>query len=144
MKRHEAIAPLSRDHHGALILAHLLKKNAPLYKGLPANTKDKIEYAQQQFEMHIKKHFQQEEMILDKLRGVHEDIDKLSEEIRQEHQHLTNLFNELNTAPDREEAMDLLGETLKTHIRKEERVLFPLLQQHCTEEMLDWIYMLLH
>lgn len=144
MKRHEAIAPLSRDHHGALILAHLLKKNAPLYRRLPANTKDKIEYAQQQFEADIKKHFQQEEMILDKLKGLHEDIDKLSEEIRQEHRQLTILFHTLHTASAAEETMDILGATLEAHIRKEERVLFPLLQQHCNEEMLNWIFMLLH
>ena len=35
MKRHEALAPLSREHHGTLILAQLLKKGAPVYKGLP-------------------------------------------------------------------------------------------------------------
>ena len=144
MNRHEAIAPLSRDHHGSLILARLLKKNAPLYKGLPENTKDKIEYAQQHFESHIKKHFLQEEMILDKLKGLHEHIDKLAEEIKQEHRQLADLFNTLHTATVPEDAMDLLGETLEDHIRKEERILFPLIQEHCNEEMLNGIYMLLH
>jgi hypothetical protein len=35
MKRHEALIPLSRDHHGTLILARLLRSDAPPYKGLP-------------------------------------------------------------------------------------------------------------
>jgi len=34
MKRHEALAPFSREHHGALILAQVMKKGAPAYKGI--------------------------------------------------------------------------------------------------------------
>ncbi len=144
MQRHEAIAPLSRDHHGSLILARLLRKNAPVYKGLPDNAKDKIEYAQQQFETHIKKHFQQEEMMLDKLTGMHKTINKLAEEIRQEHRQLINQFNTLHSALIVEDAMDALGSALEDHIRKEERILFPLLQEHCNDEMLNEIHILLH
>ena len=67
MKRHEALAPLSREHHNTLMLAQLLKKDAPVYKGLPANVKDKAVYALQQFEEMIKDHFQQEEIIFEKI-----------------------------------------------------------------------------
>ncbi len=144
MKRHEAIAPLSRDHHGTLLLAQLLKQNAPIYRDLPDNTKDKAVYAQQQFAEHIKKHFEQEEKMLDKAKGIHKEIDKLSAEIRSEHGVLTDLFNKLSATSDLENTMDTLAIELENHIRKEERILFPLLQEYCSEELLHEIHVLLH
>jgi hemerythrin-like domain-containing protein len=144
MKRHEAIAPLSRDHHGSLILAQLLKLNAPKYAGLPDNAKDKAGYAQQQFEAHIKKHFQQEEIMLEKAKDIHPSIKNITEEINAEHNELRGLFQSLDTTDELENTMNKLGVALENHIRKEERVLFPLLQQHCSEALLQDIYELLH
>jgi hemerythrin-like domain-containing protein len=144
MKRHKAIAPLSRDHHGSLILAQLLKLNAPKYPGLPDNAKDKALYAQQQFEEHIKKHFQLEEIILDKVKDIHPSIKNLTEEIKAEHNELRGLFQSLDTTDELENTMNILGKALENHIRKEERILFPLLQQHCSEVLLQDIYELLH
>ena len=144
MKRHEALAPLSREHHSTLMLAQLLKKNAPVYKGLPTNAKDKAEYALQQFEAIIKNNFQQEEIILEKAKDCHADIKSLSEEIIKEHRQLTALFNSLSTAAEPEDVMDELATVLQNHIRKEERILFPLLQEHCPEELLQQIHNDLH
>ena len=47
MKRHPALIPLSREHHGALILARLIQKDAPPYKGLPLEINGKAVYAQE-------------------------------------------------------------------------------------------------
>ena len=144
MKRHEALAPLSREHHSTLMLAQLLKKNAPEYKGLPTNTKAKAAYALQQFDDIIKKHFQQEEIMLEKAKDCHADIKKLAEEIINEHRQLTALFNSLSTTTEPEDTMDELAKVLENHIRKEERVLFPMLEQHCSEELLQQIHIDLH
>lgn len=144
MKRHEALAPLSREHHNTLMLAQLLKKHAPEYKGLPVNNTDKARYALQQFEGIIKKHFEQEENILEKVKDCHANIKSVSAEIIQEHRQLTALFNSLNAATHVEDTMDKLANLLQDHIRKEERVLFPLLQEHCSEELLQQIYIDLH
>ena len=144
MKRHEALAPLSREHHGTLILAQLLKKNAPAYKGLPTNAAGKAAYALRQFEELIKKHFQQEENMLEKAKDCHDDIKNLAIEIILEHQQLTALFLSLNAASAPEDTMDRLANALENHIRKEERVLFPLLQQHCSEALLQQIHNDLH
>ncbi len=65
MKRDESIAPLSRDHHSTLILAQLLKRNAPVYHGLPTTVVDKINYAQEQFNSSIQHHFELEERMLE-------------------------------------------------------------------------------
>ncbi|HNU89159.1 MAG TPA: hemerythrin domain-containing protein [Ferruginibacter sp.] len=144
MKRIEALAPLSRDHHGSLILAQLLKKGAPAYNGLPHTVEGKIAYARQLFGKEIKEHFRKEELVLDKAKDCHEAIGRISEEIKAEHKELTALFLSLDTVSDAEIKMDELGNKLEEHIRKEERVLFPLLQQYCPEELLLQIHRVLH
>jgi hemerythrin-like domain-containing protein len=144
MKRDEAIAPLSRDHHSTLILAQLLKRNAPVYTGLPTTVADKVTYAQEQFTRSIQHHFEQEELMLDLTEGCHPEIDALAGEIKNEHRQLTALFNAVATADHPEQTMDTLANALQEHIRKEERVLFPLLQQHCTESLLQQVHKLLH
>jgi iron-sulfur cluster repair protein YtfE (RIC family) len=144
MKRDEALAPLSRDHHGSLILAQLLKKDAPVYRELPTEPWDKAKYAQQQFEEHIKNHFHKEEEMLDRVKGCHQEVTILAEEIRNEHQQLAALFSSLTNSTDLVNTLDKLAVTLQDHIRKEERVLFPLLQQYCSAEQLQEIHELLH
>lgn len=144
MKRTEALAPLSRDHHHSLILAQLLKKGAPAYKGLPDTMEGKIVYAKQQFEKEIKDHFDKEELVLDKAKGCNEAIERLSEEIKNEHRELAGLFCSLDSAADPGNVMDVLGKKLEAHIRKEERVLFPLLQEYCQGDVLQQIHDVLH
>ncbi len=144
MKRIEALAPLSRDHHGSLILAQLLKKGAPAYKGLPDTVEGKIAYARNLFGHEIKEHFRKEELVLDKATGCHETIGRISEEIKAEHKELAALFLSLDTGSVPEIKMDELGNKLEQHIRKEERVLFPLLQQYCPAELMGQIHTVLH
>jgi iron-sulfur cluster repair protein YtfE (RIC family) len=144
MKRHEAIAPLSRDHHASLILAQLLKKNAPVYKGLPDKIADKVKYAQELFKNSMKKHFEQEEAMLDLVKGCNAEINTISGEIKTEHKEITALFQSLETAADLKNAMDTLAGALEKHIRKEERILFPLLQLCCSDEQLLEVHKLLH
>jgi hemerythrin-like domain-containing protein len=137
MKRHESLAPLSRDHHGALILAQLLKRNAPIYKGLPATITDKAEYAVTMYHNDLKKHFDKEELLLGKVSAFDPAIARLMEEIIEEHRILSTLFLSINNTTDQEAILNELGNTLDAHIRKEERVLFPLIQKHCPEELLQ-------
>jgi hemerythrin-like domain-containing protein len=139
MKRHEVLAPLSREHHDALILAQLLKKDAPAYKGLPQLSKDKAVYAVKFYRSNLKKHFLQEEEMLAKVKKYHNEIEKITTEIVNEHKQLTALFISLDKATNLEAAMDTLGKALESHVRKEERILFPLIQEHCTEEILNRI-----
>jgi iron-sulfur cluster repair protein YtfE (RIC family) len=137
MKRHESLAPLSREHHEALILAQLLKKNAPIYKGLPQLPADKARHALAFFNSHLKNHFQQEEGMLDKVMHCDRRIEEITREIIAEHEQLTLLFTSLADTADIEATMDELGRLLEQHIRKEERVLFPLIQELCPENILD-------
>ncbi|MBL0359163.1 MAG: hemerythrin domain-containing protein [Chitinophagaceae bacterium] len=133
MKRHESLAPLSREHHGALILAQLIKRGAPVYKGLPTTIDDKIDYAVDYYQTHLKKHFRQEEAMLEQVKATDSAIATMAEEIIAEHQMLEGFFLSLQDAADAEAALNVLGNELDAHIRKEERRLFPMIQKHCTE-----------
>ena len=140
MKRHEALAPLSRDHHEALILSQLLKKDAPFYKGLPISVEGKVNYASDFFENNLKDHFEKEERVFAMVKNIHpEKIGLLVSELIEEHHALSRLFSEIGAKENPIETMNRLGELLNSHIRKEERNLFPLLQEHCTEEILEKI-----
>lgn len=139
MKRHQNLAPLSREHHGALILARLLKKNAPDYKDLPALPEAKSVYAINYYHQYLMAHFKKEEQMLEMVKGYHGEITLLADEIIKEHHQLNALFTALNESAVSETALDILGTVLENHIRKEERVLFPLIQQYCPEAILETI-----
>lgn len=136
MKRHPALTPLSREHHSALILARLLQKDAPVYKGLPADTEGKAEYAFKFYKDELIEHFDEEEKVLKLINGVDPRLDLMSAEIFREHQQLHRLFNSINSHPDLPTHLDEIGRTLETHVRKEERELFPLIQEACTEDVM--------
>jgi len=137
MKRHEALAPLSREHHQALILAQLLKKNAPVYKGLPDLANEKANYATTFFNTDLKLHFVKEEAVFGLVMTVNLEIETLIKELIEEHRVLTALFHSLSEEVAHPvDTMNRLGELLDSHIRKEERVLFPLLQKYCTNDEL--------
>ena len=140
MKRHSSLAILSREHHGALILAQILKNGAPVYKGLPADLDGKAAYAIRFYKTELIKHFAEEEQaVIKKIRGVNADLDKLANEITEEHKELTSSFESIKNAKDLATHLDKLGWDLQKHIRKEEREFFPLIQELCDEILLSEI-----
>ena len=140
MKRHTSLQPLSRDHHDALILAQLLKVNAPGYKGLPSDRAGRIEYAMQLFEKHIAEHFDEEEKVIALSKNLDPELDRLNEQIIAEHGELRSLFKSLTAHSDPVQLNDL-GVQLENHIRKEERTWFPLLEKVADEELIRKIYL---
>ena len=137
MKRHTSLAPLSRQHHGALILSQLLKKAAPAYKGLPTDIKGKAAYALQFYHNDLLSHFAaEEEVILIKIKNVSPELDLISKEIIAEHNALKVLFTTISNNADMATHLNNIGVALDNHIRKEERVFFPLIQVSCSETLL--------
>lgn len=126
MKRHESLRPLSREHHSALILARLLRKDAPPYKGLPQSPEGKALYASELFSSQLIEHFQQEEKIFTTLTSFHPSISDMLATIRQEHQELIQLFSDLAAGNFNVDSLNELGLYLESHIRKEERSFFSL------------------
>ncbi len=137
MKRHPSLIPLSRDHHGSLILARLMQKNAPAYKGLPDTVDGKRDYAVELFNKDIRPHFEKEEKLYNSVFHYPELQAQLSA-IFSEHRELIRLFEGLKHKVDAE-ALHEAGTLLEKHIRTEERELFPLMEKVCTEdELLQW------
>lgn len=139
MKRHEALAPLSREHHEALILSRLLRKDAPAYKNLPVELGEKAQHALDMYNKSLQDHFLKEEKMLEVVKQYDAEIERITDEIIAEHRLLTNAFMALKVEDGLAEAMDTLGINLETHIRKEERILFPLVEKYCPEEILKTI-----
>lgn len=140
MKRHQSLAGLSREHHGGLILAQLLKKDAPVYKGLPTDEEGKAIYASGYYKDELEKHFEEEEQVLiKKIRGINSALDQVADEIVAEHAALRQLFKGLEIGAELSSQLDEIGVVLEKHIRKEERLFFPMIQELCDEKILAGI-----
>lgn len=137
MKRHPSLIQLSREHHGGLILARLLQADAPPYKGLPTDIKGKAEYAIRYYRNELKHHFEDEEKIIPPLKGINRDLDFLLQEMCDEHKELGQIFGSIHKETDLAGYLDSTGKKLENHIRKEERQIFPMIQESCSEDILD-------
>jgi len=143
MKRHPSLAHLSRDHHGALLLARLLQNNAPAYKGMPTEPSGKAAYALKFYNDELIKHFASEEAVLKIVTGINGTLDGLIATIFQEHQDLHVSFQSISAHPQPKAHLDELGKALENHVRKEERELFPMIEATCDEPLLEKINQLL-
>lgn len=140
MKRHPALISLSQDHHQGLLLAQLLKKNAPEYKGLPADRLGKMKYAIEVYKNELDQHFkEEEEIVFPYLKNKDKDIDELVCEILSEHDILKSSILSLKDDDNLIDQMDKIGHLLEAHIRKEERVLFEKIPQVLSEDELKII-----
>lgn len=138
MRRHAALIPISREHHPMLLLAQLLKKNAPAYRGLPDTLEGKANYAWDLYQQTIDAHFSREEaQLIPHLSGLSADIQALHQEIIAEHKSLRNLFLQLPSQPYTPDTLDELGRQLERHIRKEERIWFQEIQAQLGAEKLE-------
>lgn len=137
MKRHISLQPLSREHHSGLLLAQLLRKDMPDYMGMPKDNAGKATYALTQFHEVLDEHFKKEENLLTLCKHMRPDLDILIDEVFAEHETLKAYFHQLDAAAVTEDQLDRIGQLLNNHIRKEERVLFPMLEHFCSVEQLE-------
>lgn len=145
MKRHTALIPLSRDHHSTLILSRLLRSDAPPYKGLPSDSIEKAKYALKHYHEELIHHFEQEEKIIPLLKGLDAELDTLLGEMKSEHYQLHEMFGSLVLERDDLSAqLDRLGRSLESHVRKEDRLIFPLIQDTCNEKLLNELVAILN
>ena len=134
IKRHKSLQPLSRDHHQGLILAQQLKKTAPTYKGMPSELEQKRDFAISFYNSDLKSHFHNEEEILFAMvKNRDDNVDRLIDDIVNEHRKLESLFLEIENSAELENKLDELGWLLEKHIRKEERNLFGEIEKILTD-----------
>jgi iron-sulfur cluster repair protein YtfE (RIC family) len=135
MKRHKALQSLSQEHHQGLLLAQLIKKGNPKYKGLPSTAEGKKPYTINNFEQNLIPHFKKEEELLFPLsKKKNPDIEKLVKELVEQHREIYVLIDKLKLSLESENELDELGKLLETHIRKEERELFQMIQEVLSED----------
>jgi hemerythrin len=131
MKRDPHIAPLSRDHHHALLFAWKirqgLKKSIDIERIRP--------YVLYFSEHHLEKHFVEEETLLFRNTGF-----PLCRQAAEEHRLIRQLIKAIRgNGADKRENYSLLADSLDRHIRFEEREVFPYLERHLTAAQLSQV-----
>ena len=138
MRRHPALRPLSHDHHHGLVEARRLRQAAD---GELAARREAAATFLRFYSSETIRHFREEEEALFPLLVEQPDpADHLLIRALREHQRLHALVERLDRAAaagdPRPELMRELGELLDSHIRFEERTLFPFVESTVAEERL--------
>ncbi len=128
-KRHEALQPLSRHHHHALVLAQMLIKQNEDVESMRVKT---INF----WERGGREHFREEEEVLLPEYAKYQPID--IPEIRGlllEHITIRSLVSEIAEGAGLDKML-ALGTLLRDHVRREEQVVFPMVEQGIPPEAL--------
>ena len=132
MKRHPSLQRFSREHHRALILWRNLDKqlNSTDAIGQRMAAVDLWDYWNVDFLMHIKS---EESLLVDLLNAA------LRTRLLAEHETMQLEFRSMGLALESKCELEIddvrnLASLLRAHIRWEERVVFPYLQRHATEQ----------
>ncbi|GAB3799463.1 hemerythrin domain-containing protein [Virgibacillus kimchii] len=144
MKRHESLKDLSRHHMIGLHLALKLKRAGTEKSRL--SIEEIMKDADDFWNPGGQEHFREEEEILLPAYAQYEDINKPEViEMLMEHVKLRSLFDQLLKLKETDlDMMHELGALLENHIRKEERVLFPMIEKALPEEKLQELAPYLH
>lgn len=132
IKRSKQLAPLSREHHDGLLFVWKLRQ------GLGNNIAIEIlrNFCNWYWNNHIKPHFYQEEKIL--LQYISSNH-KLAAQLKKEHTDIRELILTIDQEAD-SVTLVLLANLLEKHIRFEERILFPHLEETLSPQQLDIIF----
>lgn len=136
MKRHPGLHPLSHHHHHALAAAKRLKMAGVQHKGY--YPEDVREHLASFWEKGGQEHFREEEEILLPVYAQYTSPNHpVIVEMLLEHVQIRSLIRQiLEQASPSVELMEQLGHLLEEHVRKEERVVFPLLEQAIPDDVL--------
>lgn len=136
VKRHEALQPLSRHHHHALVAALKLKR--------AGTEKSKFTTEEVKTDLQLfwnpggKNHFREEEEILLPAYAKYTALDhpEISEMLL-EHVKIRSLISEVDKVEgDPIALMHELGHLLEEHVRKEEGTIFPMIEEALPKQAL--------
>lgn len=137
MKRHPALHPLSHHHHHALAAAKRLKMAGIQHKGY--RLEEVRDLLAAFWHSGGQAHFREEEEVLLPAYAQYASPDH-PEIVRMllEHVQIRSLVDQiLYRGNVTEETMSQLGYLLENHVRREERIIFPLMEQAIPEERLQ-------
>lgn len=137
MKRHDALIPLSHDHHHALAQARLLRRSADSddADGRLARARDFLNF----FSSETLRHFREEEellfpMLLERADPPPEVLVQILIEHVRVHGLVRRLESEVEATSVERDTLRAIGELLQAHIRLEEGTLFPLIEELVAEQ----------
>jgi len=129
LKRSKELQPFSREHHHGLLLSWKIRKGFTI-----GVEKERIKrYADNFFETSLIPHFEDEEKYVFPILGNDHELVKKA---LADHRRLIRLFK---SKADIYRSLSQIEEELEAHIRFEERVLFPEIQENATEKDLQLI-----
>lgn len=143
-RRHDALHPLTHHHHHALVAALKLKRAGTAESQL---SMDEIKNELHHFwEPGGQEHFREEEEILLPVYAEHASLDCPEiPEMLIEHVKIRALVNQVLKSNEKTaERMHELGHLLEAHVRKEERVIFPMIEDALPEAVLQEMAPYLH
>ncbi len=130
MKRHHSIQPLSRQHHNGLLAVLLLRKGIAGKADMAVMQK----FVLQIWEDELKEHFREEEVVL--MPPVYDKIDgDLFQRMKNEHSRLQSMIEQLQSPDLSFELFQQFADLLEAHIRFEERILFPAIEEALNPEI---------
>jgi len=132
IKRHQALVSFSKDHHFVLLLVWKIKQGLATAVATERITK----YILYFFEEYLLQHFKEEEQSLFPKLPKDNGLRQLAEK---EHELIYGIIRQLQHQKQNAKLLKQFAETLKSHIRFEERELFAYLQQTLTESVLETI-----
>jgi hemerythrin-like domain-containing protein len=132
IKRHQALVAFSKDHHFGLLLVWKIKQGL----ATAVETERISNYILYFFEEYLLQHFQEEEQRL--FPKLPKD-NALRQQAEKEHELIYSILGQLRHEMHDENLVIQFAQTLKSHIRFEERELFAFLQGSLTESELEAI-----
>lgn len=135
MRRSAALAPLSRDHHDALVIAMTLARVSD------ATAQSSAMLFADFIEEHEARHFALEESLLLPALPPGQQGELLARRVLADHRYLRDAAQEIRLARARPGAEQLrsLGARLRAHVQLEERELFPYLEESLDSATLERI-----
>ncbi|QQK76699.1 hemerythrin domain-containing protein [Salicibibacter cibarius] len=140
VRRHEALFPLSHHHQNGLATALYLKRAGTEESEFSLDAiKGKLKLY---WEEGGQQHFRDEEELLLPAFAKYDALQQPEiSEMLIEHVQMRALVNQVLEATENEvDDMHQLGDILEKHIRKEERVIFPMIEKALPEEDLQALY----
>jgi len=130
VKRNQHIVKLSQDHHASLMFCWKIRQGIKYHVA----AERMIKYIQYFWEHHFSSHFKEEEEFL--FAPLHDE--KIQKAIN-DHQKIKTSINEI-AFPGSENQEDLLlelADMVDEHVRYEERILFPHIENELSEDELE-------
>lgn len=138
--RHPSLIPLSHDHHHGLALALRCRKQAlgQLKPMGAAGLRERAGELATFYESSLVAHFRaEEEVLFPVLRSAVSEAIPIIDELVREHREIRERVPELAADTGLAKTLFDLGDLLERHIRREERELFPLFEQHIEKSRAD-------